>query len=348
MFAGVNLRVVTCLLLAVALVEGGSAVLAQESSSGAKSSPAKSPAAKSFSATKSSDSGLVGGFYGNLELRHHLNTYYDDEGYLARREPSVHSRLQLGMRFYDNLIDAFLTLGIYKVPETQQVSQRRPELEVDVYPINNEYVTIQAYGIAQAPFSPGDQAPVDRETEDRIDAGDESEGTAVSLGLTPLLKYPLAAGSGKLVFKTGVDAWTKMYSRRQYTTVKPDEDDRDRLGLAPDESGEQEIEDYAQHYATEGMIGLGLWNANIPDLSADIGAFYETRFTPVYEKGEDSTDYHYDADRSSHFRFRLQYQWSPRITLVNDLFRFHEGRFGKLAEGEDRRFRNIARITCRL
>ena len=339
---GSFLRALFLLVPIAASFSGFGLALAQEPPKSGAASP------KSMSSTKSAESQSSNGFYGNLELRHHVNTYYDKDGYLARSEPSVHSRFQLGLRMYENLLDVFMTLGIYKVPETQQISQRRPEIEIDVYPINSEYVTIQGYSIIQAPFNAKTQSPSDLEAEERSTSVNTSEGTAISLGITPLAKFPIALGSSKVVMKTGVDAWTKLYSRKQYTNYQPDEEERNRLGLAPEDTGEKEIEDYAQHYGSEAMIGMGFWNATLPPLSIDLGAFYDTRFTPKYEMGGDSTEYHYVAERKSHYRFRMQYQWSPRVTLVNDLFQFYDGRFGALENGEDRRFRNIARITCRL
>lgn len=321
---------------------------ATQSSAQEQTKPAGGSSQKTFSATKTSDATLFGGFYGNLELRHHLNTYYDEDGYLTRREPSAHARMTLGTRLYDNLVDAFVTLGAYKVPETQQISQRRPEAEIDIYPVNNEYFTLQIYTILQAPFNSGDQAPADRDPDDRLDSGSVSEGTAVSIGLTPMAKYGFNTGGSKITFKVGADGWTKNYSRRQYTTVRPDEDDRERLGLAPNDTGEQEIEDYAQHYGTEAMGGIGFWTSALPALSADLGAFSTTKYTPEYELGEDSVSYTYAKERTSHYRMRLQYQWSSRISVVNDFYRFYDGEFGRLATGEQRRFRNIARITCKL
>jgi hypothetical protein len=361
--------------LAVGMVIGSNTSLAQAAapgSSGFSSAPASSGAASGVSSAVSSapsvsaqkrytEVGFLSGYYSTVEMRHHLNTYYDQEGYLATREPSMHLRLQLGLQLYGGLVDTYATLGIYKLPESQQVLQRRPELALDIYPVRNMYFTLLQYNLVQLPYKKSDATNSDSidVANDEEKSSDEVDGTVYTLGLAPTAKWPMALGSSILELKAGIDGWTRLYSQRQYTGNYNDEfDDEDGGRFSLDESAksseaagvkEEPIEDYAMHYQTQYMAGFAFKMGFFPDLSSEVTINHNSRFDPVYTRSEDGgVEYKYGADRYSFYRWRLQYEMSSRVSLINDFYHFHDGFFAGERSGSDRRFRNIARITCRL
>jgi len=304
--------------------------------------PAQAP---QVSSQKRGESPLGGNWYGAVELRHHINTYYDADGFLARQSPFVHARLQLGAQFYSGFIDAYTTLGVYKAPDTQQVLQRRPEIAVDVYPLKNEYVTIQQYNIAQLPYRETRPDPESEETH--------AYGTVYTFGLAPSVKYPLRFGGLRVDMKLGLDGWTRLYSQPQYTDSYErqdlDEEEGDgRLGLAEGEVDEEPIEDSALHYRTLATSGFAFALDSAPSFTTELTANYQSRFEPVYTRTEDGTDHHYGADRYSYYKARINYAISDRLSFSNDFYHFFEGAFDAKRRGEERRYRNMARITCRL
>jgi len=69
----------------------------------------------------------------------------------------------------------------------------------------------------------------------------------------------------------------------------------------------------------------------------------------VYRDREQGEDYRYEEEHSSHYRLRLRARLSSRVSFVNDYYHYYEGAFGKRPSGaDDRRMRNIARLTVQL
>lgn len=298
---------------------------------------------------KKDDAAFLGGkWYGTAEVRHHINTYYDQEGYYARQEPSTHVRLQLGAQFYDGMVDAYATLGVFKIPETQEIMQRRPEVAVDLYPYRNEYFTLTQYNLLQLPVKAQSTVPMneDDRAETLLD-----DSASYTFGLAPTGHLPFQAIQAKFDVQLGLDGWTRLYSRRQYTTdVRPADDEEDddlALTTAPEEQAP--LEDTAMHYRSQAFGGIGLSPVNMRDLSTNVSAHYQSRFDPRYERDEEgSVDYKYGVTRYSYYKIRLRYEINDRLAVTNDFYNFFDGAFQGKREGEDRRFRNIARLSCKL
>jgi hypothetical protein len=310
------------------------------------------PAPAALSAVKRPDGGgmLGGQWYGTLELRHHINTFYDKQGYYHHQEPSLHARVQAGAQFYSGMVDAYLTFGVYKLPQTQQVLQRRPELALDFYPVRTTYFTLLQYNLIQMPY---DQTQQDPESDE-----DTKTGTVYTLGVAPTGRLPFNAGSTKIELKAGLDGWTRLYSRQQYVEGQElgaeDEGDESRLGLddAAEEPAEP-IEDYALHYRHEAMAGFSVQPGFLPGLTGEATTNYHSSYDPVYTRNEETgaVSYDYGVERHSYYRIRLAYAVTDRITIMNDFYNFFDGFYAGKREGverEDRRFRNIARVMCRL
>lgn len=288
--------------------------------------------------------------YGSAELRHHLSTYYDEQGFYHHQEPSTHARVQLGTQMYDGKIDLYGTLGAYKRPMTQQIQQRKPELALDAYPYRDEYFTLLVYNILQFPVKSEGYL----EEEERGYSGD---GTAYILGFSPTAKFRSVMQVPRVDLKVGFDGWTKMYSRKQYTkdyrTASFDEADEGHGNALtnndPNSSSDIEpIEDTALHYKLQGFVGASFGHSALRSMSIDLSTHYESDFTPVYERKEESVDYHYGVNRFSFYKIRLNWDLTETLSFANDFYHYYDGLFDDKRRGEERRFRNVARLTCKL
>lgn len=302
-------------------------------------------------AAKKQEGGLLGGkWYGTAEVRHHVNTYYDQAGFYARQEPSTHVRLQLGAQFYEGLIDAYATLGVFKIPETQQIMQRQPELAFDLYPYRGQYLTVLQYNLLQLPVKEAATAPVSE--DDRSSETQATRGTVYTIGLAPTFKVPVPVGSTRVDFKGGFDGWTRLYSRRQYVEGMSDEDDEGRFGLstgAADTGDQEPIEDYAMHYRSQILAGAAIEPSMTKGFTGELTAHHHSRFDPRYVRDQEGTvDYEYGATRYSYYRIRLRYELTERLAITNDFYHFFDGAFQAKRDGDDRRFRNIMRLSCKL
>lgn len=302
--------------------------------------------AQEIRSTKSHSSGEAI-WYGSVELRHHINTFYEQEGYLGRQEPSMHARLQLGLQLYNRSLDIYATLGAFKRPKTQQALQRRPEIAADLYLVRNTYFRLLQYNIFQLPF---DQRSQDENTSIEVDGS--QAGSVYIFGLDPQLRAPLLASASKLSVKLGVDAWTKLYSRKQYTTnySEPESDDigKGSALTASDTKDVEPIEDTQPHYDVLAYTGLNYDSEYFPNLSTELSVNYNSKFVPQYEVSKDGVETSYKAERYSFYKMRLRYKINERLALLNDFYHFHGGFFQSERDGEERRFRNIARLSCQL
>jgi len=288
--------------------------------------------------------------YSAVELRHHLNTYYDIQGYRARQEPSLHARAKLGATMQEGAIDAYATVGIIKGTQTQQLVQRRPEIEIDVYPLFGTYGQIIQYNIMQLPFAHEDET-----TESDSDNSTDQQGTIYTLGLAPTLVLPYEINGSSLKMKAGFDFWTELFSRKQ----KRDDEDRDHFALDDDEQDDESQsdtgEDSALRLFSQYMVGMVISPAWSRATELEASIYYDSDFIPEYSDAEagsddeaEQRDYRYKADRDSHYRIRLQYELSERLAFINDFYHFHEGFFAKKVYDDDRRYRNIARLSYKL
>jgi hypothetical protein len=292
--------------------------------------------------------GLLGGvWHGALEMRHSLSTYYDEAGAYDRQEPTMHARLQFGAQFYDGAVDAYATLGVYNRASTQQFHQRRPELAVDFRPFAGPYFELLQYNTVKVPFQSEDKDP---EAQEPI----LSEGSVYVFGLAPVVKAPFQAGATKITAKAGLDAWTKLYSRKQYTRGYDDGrtvEDEGRLGLVdtrPDTAETGEIEDSALHYDGQTLAGVVVHPGFLPDLKAEWTGHYHSSYRPRYTQYDSGTEHTYRVERYSYYRLRLEYELTPRVSVANELYHYYDGFYAGGSSGEDRRFRNVARLACKL
>ena len=138
-------------------------------------------------------------FYGSVEMRHHVNTYFDEEGYRGKQEPSTHFRFQAGVQLYNSNLDLYGTIGVYKKPQTQQIIQRRPQIALDMHLLRTPTFQLLQYNIIQVPFSNEEQEiESEKVVTDATDAG-----TVYTTGLAPTVSHITMAGDSMFKFKFG-------------------------------------------------------------------------------------------------------------------------------------------------
>jgi hypothetical protein len=302
-------------------------------------------------ATKKENAGLLGGqWYGSVEVRHHATAYYDETGAYDRVDPSVHVRAQFGAQFYEGLVDAYATLGIFKETETQQILQRQPEVALDLYPVRNDHFQLLQYNFVQLPVR---ESNTSKKTAEEESVDEYNPSTVYTVGIAPTVKFPVNYNGTKIEFKLGADGWTRLYSRKQYVEGEnyryEEEEDDNRLALSTPTEDDEPIEDYATHYQAQEFAGFVLSPAIARSFTTEATAHYHSRFTPVYTKVENGgTDYEYAVDRYSYARLRMKLELTTRLALTNDFYGYHEGFFAGDRKGQERRYRNVLRMSCRL
>lgn len=301
---------------------------------------ASSQASAQVSATKS-DAAPMAKAYGSLELRHHNNTFYDESGSYTRQEPSMHARAQLGLQLYEGRFDFYTTLGTYKKPQTQQILQRKPELALDMYPIKLELLTLLVYNIIQFPV----RNPDYQVDDERENLGD---GTIYIFGTSPTVRFRSVMQVPRIDLKIGADGWTKLYSRKQYTGVYSVDENEDGHGAALTETSGEEIEDTAMHYKLQSFAGMAFNYSGFRMVDLELTTHYQSDFQPVYEKSEDNVEYHYGVSRFSFVKVRLNWDITPRVSFANDFYTYYDGLFDEKRSGDERRIRNVARITSKM
>jgi hypothetical protein len=277
------------------------------------------------------------GWYGILDFRHYNNVFYTEQGRYQKTEPSFHVTTRLGKTFYEGKLDISGLFGLVKVPETQKVFARRPEVEVDFYPVRGVYGNIVQYSIAELPFS---DSEYDKEAKDP-----EVQGSVYTVGLSGNLTYSFFDGTLSPI--ASVDSWTKLYSRRRYIDEEDDEGDRDRdFFLKMSDEGEP-VEDTQHPLYLQTMAGFSYSPPFLRSVTIEPLAYYLSHFRPRYYQDEEgNVDYRYAAERTSFYRLRAQFKIAPDVLLINDFYHYYDGLFsGQTASSQDRRFRNIARLV---
>jgi hypothetical protein len=291
------------------------------------------------------------GFYGLLDLRHTSNDYYDESGELTRRDPALHGKLRIGGNFYNRSLDISLGVGAAKLPASQRVYQKRPDITVDVYPLKGQNFNLLVYGNALFPVRSEDLDPTEFADGDRYDRDYRRaiDATVIALGVAPNLKLEKALTIGRPTITLGADAWTRMYSKPIYIS----ESDGSRgLGLVTVDSPviEKPFEDRAMRYVHQETLAIGFTPAILPSLNAEIAGYSESRYLPQYSYAEasDSWSYSYVPERISFTRFKLDLDLTRTTTISNELYFFRNGFFAQDRVNDQRRFRNIIRLAIKL
>lgn len=280
--------------------------------------------------------------YTNLELFHQSDYFYDSEDKILKREPSVQVKAQIGTTFQHGSLDLYGTIGAIKLPGTQKMVQRRPEVELDFYPLRLKDASIAIYNRVELPFSDADY--------DKENAVVSRQGSIYTLGTTPHVQQIVDAGDVHLLFSLTADMWSSFFSRRQFVAngdLSREEDKQ--FFLTRTDEGEP-VEAAAPPFQNEYSAGLGIYPLIFRAMVLEAVVVSTHKHVPVYYVAEDSSvSYKYRTERRSHYRIGLIYQVSKSLSLSNDFYHYHEGFFEERTAGtDDGRFRNTFKVTCRL
>lgn len=268
--------------------------------------------------------------YGQLELRHYTDNFYDDEGYLSSQKPYISTRGRFGFRLYRGTLDIYTVLGFIKQTETQKVVQKRPLLVADYYPVDHRYGEILIYNMVEAPFSESDF--------DSRNGDPERQGSIYTIGVAPVVRYDFRVFGGPLWVSFGGDFWTKTYSRRQ--SLEEDSMTEDEFGLVG--TWAEQPEDHVARLYTQYKTGLSYSPDYKRQFVHEFFIYYDNSHYPFYSiEPDESLDHEYKTLRRSKFRFRMTWILDKRVYLRNDYYKYYSGLFKSSLTGKHRQSRNI-------
>jgi|GEM_PF-1266080 len=275
------------------------------------------------------------GLYSSFEMVHLLDSYHDQEDFLVERSAATQARLVMGYASPGGKLEMFATLGAIKLPNSQQVIERRPELEVDAYIENNANLKLLTVGIAKAPFSDS--------TYDRQNNLDQHHGTIVQTGLRLLVEEQSISSLNWLGIFAGAEGFTNFYSRPQYVHTKPTHKDESLSLVEPADTSEP-VADSKQHYNSEASMGFTLKPSWFNGMHTDIAALWKRDFTPRY-LAIDGQEEGFEIEERTCYRLRLKWQLSTDVEFQNEFQQYFSGTFSKRVPSEERRYSNVAKVA---
>ena len=273
--------------------------------------------------------------FGSINVTHYTDTYYDRDNFLLCQTPAIHIQGGLGANLYRGKLNIFASFGVIKLPQTLKLIEKRPEIMARYLPLSGEHGEILFYGALMLPFSEGD---IDQENSVA-----EKQGTIFIPGIAPLFKSSIDQSFVKWTFFTGVEGYTKMYSRRQYINEKDEFDSSDKYFLTAYENGEAK-EDTILPFYSKVKMGVEIspiWKDQV---------FLETSATifqaqkPKYKYEGEQVQYSYSREINSYFKFRIKLIPMERFSLANDFYAYHGGLFEKRMYGDLPRYRNMLHL----
>ena len=286
--------------------------------------------------------GSVGPPYVNLELFHQSDYFYDTDDRVLKRDPSVQAKAQIGATFQRGTLDVYGTVGVIKLPGTQKMVQRRPEVEIDFYGLRRSEGSVVIYNRVELPFSDADF--------DKDNARPSRQGTIYTLGGTPHVQHVSDLGGVHLLVSLTLDAWSSFFSRRQFVSRDDMAREKDEsFFLAQEEQG-QPVEATAPPVHNEITAGVGIYPLIWRGLVLETSVVSSHDHEPVYFLDQDDRISHkYNTQRTSHYRVSLTLQVNKSVSISNDFYHYHDGFFEERIKGtEDGRFRNTFKVSCRL
>ncbi len=291
------------------------------------------------------------GLYGVFDVRHTTNDYFDESGGRLRRDPALHGKLRMGGKYYGDVLDVSVGVGGSKLPRSQRVYQNRPDITIDAYPLKGKVAKLLVYMNALFPVRSGDLDPTEFADGDRYDRDYRRaiDATVMSFGVAPNIKLESFHSMGRLQWTAGADAWTRLYSKPLY--IEESDGSRD-LGLIAEKEpaiGER-FEDSAMRYVHQETLAIGYTPTILPNLQMEVAGYAEHRYIPRYHRNElsDAWEYTYEPERISFARYKVALDMTPSVSLSNELYFFRNGFFAGNRINDQRRYRNIVRLSFKL
>lgn len=281
-------------------------------------------------------------FYGNIETRHHIDSFFNKNDKTVYELPSVEVRNQWGVLLYHDYLDVFLTLGAKKYSNTQQIIQRRPEINLDYYLAKNNIFRLRTYLNLKLPYQNNEPA----EYLDKLDRWDQElykDGSITKIGLSATASFGFNFSMLTLTPNLGTDLSTRFFSQKQYLDPELIEYTENSAGSRAENS---EIEDTVSRLKLNQFFGTTIRFNNLPSIRNQVQINYTSQFFPKYIYHNGYLDFKYIAERYSFYKLRTQMELSNKVSLINDFYHYHNGFFSAKRTGIQRRFRNVLRLTC--
>ena len=291
------------------------------------------------------------GLYGAFDVRHTTHDYFDGNDVRIKREPALHGKLRMGGKFYGETLDLSVGVGGSKLPRSQRVYQNRPDVTVDAYPLKGKVLKVLFYANAMFPVHTGDLDPTEFADGDRYDRDYRRamSATVMSFGVAPNIKLENITAMGRFQWTAGADAWTRLYSRPLYI----EESDGSRSqGLVSEKEPavSAKFEDSAMRYVHQEALAIGFAPMILPTLQLEVAGYVENRYIPRYYRAPNSEawEYTYEPERISFSRYKAALDVTPTVSLSNELYFFRNGFFAGNRINDQRRYRNIVRLSFKL
>ena len=293
----------------------------------------------------------AGGFYGLVDIRHTTNDYYNEVDRRVRRDPAVHGKLRIGAKFYGDTLDLSVGFGGAKLPASQRLFQKRPDVTCDMYPLKGRNLNILVYANAMFPVRSTDLDPTEFSDGDRYDRDYRRsiDATVMSAGIAPNLKIEGGFAMGRASLTFGADAWTRMYSKPLFI----EEGDGSReVGLVEEKTPQVDkpFEDRAMRYVHQETVAIAYSPAVFQKLQTEVAGYVESRYLPRYRQNKETLawDYTYAPERISFTRYKIAIDMTPSATISNELYYFRNGFFSEDRINDQRRYKNIVRLAFKL
>lgn len=290
--------------------------------------------------------------YGSVDLRHQINSYYDELGEQRKQDPALHARYQLGIQLYHGKLDIYGTTGIIKHPQTRQIIQRRPQFAMDIHWLNHQHFTLTQFNIIHLPFNSSSKPDgVDPRFEDLEDfdlSPPDSDHTIYVLGLQPVAKTKIKLSDLDVPIRFGANLSSSFYSRPQYTKVRITKEHSPWSLTDKQQEETEEIEDFAAPLHGKVFFGLEFRNPSYKQAKVQITAYTDHKYAPEYWKNINGVSYRYKVMRNSYYKVRCSIDLSSRTKLINDFYQFYKDIFATRQTYPYRRYRNIARLVYSL
>ena len=116
-----------------------------------------------------------------------------------------------------------------------------------------------------------------------------------------------------------------------------------------DQKSQISQEDYVLRYAIKPYFGFESRSASVNEVLFGIQGYYLERYFPFYTKDSGgSLKYTYRNVKSSFYRFRLRWDISRKVSIMNDFYQYFDGFFAGKREFPNKQYQNVFRLISKI
>ncbi|SME90348.1 hypothetical protein [Pseudobacteriovorax antillogorgiicola] len=273
--------------------------------------------------------------FSSIALSHQNLQRIDLETSEPREDASLHVRGRIGTSFWGGQGELYGTFGAIKKSQSLKVIQKRPYLELDLYPWISPFGQIAIYQMLHLPFAESDYNP---------DYGLPSQqGSIYTIGLAPTFLLPIKFDWFNFHGKVGADIWTRLYSREQ--VVLAEHASQDALSLIV----RDEVAESSATMQAIAKLGFAISPLYLKRAVFSVTSYIKMTHYPYYDLDEQGRlNDRYKVKKESYHRVELDYAIATRIVLSNDFYYHYTGFFSGRTRGAEPALRNIMRVTYHL